>query len=70
MRALETTSAVVMTLGIAVGGLPVECGAAQATLRCPATAQAGQQFIIEIAIDVGTTPLGAYSIAEIGRAHV
>ena len=63
MRALETTSAVVMTLGIAVGGLPVECGAAQATLRCPATAQAGQQFTIEIAIDVGTTPLGAYSIA-------
>jgi len=29
-------------------------------LSCPATAQAGQQFTIEMAIDVGTTPLGAY----------
>jgi len=63
MRALVTTLGVVLTLGIVVGGLPAESGAAQATLGCPATAQAGQQFTIEIAIDVGTTPLGAYSIA-------
>src|SRR5207247_6890117 len=63
MRVLVTTLGVVLTLGIAVGGLPAESGAAQATLSCPATAQAGQQFTIEIAIDVGTTPLGAYSIA-------
>ena len=63
MRALVTTLGVVLTLGIAVGGLPAESGAAQATLGCPATAQAGQQFTIEVAIDVGTTPLGAYSIA-------
>ena len=62
MRALVTTLGVVLTLGIAVG-LPAESGAAQATLSCPATAQAGQQFTIEVAIDVGTTPLGAYSIA-------
>src|SRR3989441_7657459 len=63
MRALVTTLGVVLTLGIAVGGLPAESGAAQATLGCPAMAQAGQQFTIEVAIDVGTTPLGAYSIA-------
>src|SRR3989475_10928394 len=63
MRALVTTLGVVLTLGIVVGGLPAESGAAQATLGCPATAQAGQQFTIEVAIDVGTTPLGAYSIA-------
>src|SRR5437016_10224285 len=63
MRALVTTLGVVLTLGIAVGGLPAESGAAQATLGCPATAQAGQQFTIEVAIDVGTTPLGAYSTA-------
>ena len=60
MRALVTTLGVVLTLGIAVGGLPAESGAAQATRGCPATAQAGQQFTIEIAIDVGTTPRGAY----------
>src|SRR2546427_113065 len=63
MRALVTTLGVVLTPGIAVGGLPAESGAAQATLSCPAMAQAGQQFTIEVAIDVGTTPLGAYSIA-------
>src|SRR2546427_2095817 len=63
MRALVTTLGVVLTLGIVVGGLPAESGAAQATLSCPAMAQAGQQFTIEVAIDVGTTPLGAYSIA-------
>jgi len=63
MRALVTTLGVVLTLGIAVGGLPAESGAAHATLGCPATAHAGRQLGIEIAIDVGTTPLGAYSIA-------
>src|SRR5437870_5093774 len=63
MRALVTALGVVLTLGIAVGGLPAESAAAQATLGCPATVQAGQQLGIEIAINVGTTPLGAYSIA-------
>jgi len=63
MRALVTTLGVVLTLGIAVGGLPAESRAAHATLGCPATAHAGQQLTIELAIDVGTTPLGAYSIA-------
>ena len=59
---LVRTLGVVLTFGIAVSGLPAESGAAQATLGCPATAQAGQQFTIEITVDVGTTPLGAYSI--------
>ena len=63
MRALVTTLGVVLTLGIAVGGLPAESGAAHATLGCPATVHAGRQLGIEVAIDVGTTPLGAYSIA-------
>jgi len=62
MRALVTTLGVVLTLGIAVGGLPAESAAAQATLGCPATVQAGAQLGIEVAINVGTTPLGAYSI--------
>ena len=62
MRAPVTTLGVVLTLGIAVGGLPAESGAAQATLDCPLTAQAGQQFTIEIAIDVGSTPLGSYGV--------
>ena len=62
MRALVTTLVVLLTLGIAVGGLPAESAAAQATLGCPATVQAGAQLGIEIAINVGTTPLGAYSI--------
>src|SRR2546425_533784 len=63
MRAPVTTLGVVLMLGIAVGGLPAESAGAQASLGCPATVQAGQQLTIEIAIDVGTTPLGAYSIA-------
>src|SRR5205809_4499706 len=63
MRALVTTLGVVLTLGMALGGLPAESAAAQATLGCPATVQAGQQLGIEIAINVGTTPLGAYEIA-------
>ena len=63
MRAPVTTLGVVLVLGIAVGGLPAESAGAQASLGCPATVQAGQQLTIEIAIDVGTTPLGAYSMA-------
>src|SRR5438093_3359544 len=63
MRALVTTLVVLLTLGIAVGGLPAESAAAQATLGCPATVQAGAQFVTEVTIDVGTTPLGAYEIA-------
>src|SRR5438552_4946174 len=62
MRVLVTTLAMLVTLGVAVGGLPAESRAAQATLVCPATAQAGQQFVAGVTIDVGpTTALGAYS---------
>src|SRR6266403_2122547 len=62
MRALVRTLGVVLTLGFALGGLPAESWAAQATLGCPAMGQAGQQFTTEVTIDVGTTPLGGYSI--------
>ena len=62
MRVLVTTLGMLVTLGVAVGGLPAESRAAQATLVCPATAQAGQQFVAGVTIDVGTTTaLGAYS---------
>src|SRR5438094_19236 len=62
MRVLVTTLAMLVTLGVAGGGLPAESRAAQATLVCPATAQAGQQFVAGVTIDVGTTTaLGAYS---------
>src|SRR5437762_3453109 len=62
MRVLVTTLAMLVTLGVAVGGLPAESRAAQAPLVCPATAQAGQQFVAGVTIDVGTTTaLGAYS---------
>src|SRR5438094_964004 len=62
MRVLVTTLAMLVTVGVAVGGLPAESRAAQATLVCPATAQAGQQFVAGVTIDVGTTTaLGAYS---------
>src|SRR5438445_320822 len=62
MRALVRTLGVVLTLGFALGGLPAERWAAQATLGCPAMGQAGEQFTTEVTIDVGTTPLGGYSI--------
>src|SRR2546422_11562538 len=62
MRALVRTLGVVLTLGFALGGLPAESWAAQATLGCPAMVQAGQQFTTEVTIDVGATPLGGYSI--------
>src|SRR5438132_834177 len=59
---LVRTLGVVLTLGFALGGLPAKSWAAQATLGCPAMVQAGQQFTTEVTIDVGTTPLGGYSI--------
>ena len=63
MRSLLRAVATVATVVAATALVATASYAAQATLSCPATAQAGQQFTIEIAIDVGTTPLGAYSIA-------
>ena len=62
MRSLLKTFGIVLTLLMAVGGLSAESRAAQATLGCPGTAQGGQQFAVEVTIDVGTRPLGAYRI--------
>src|SRR5882724_13260063 len=62
MRSRLTTFGVLLTLGIARGGLPAEGRAAQAMLSCPGMAQAGQPLTVEVTIAVGTTPLGAYSI--------
>src|SRR5882724_2474688 len=62
MRSRLTTFGMLLTLGIARGGLPAEGRAAQAMLSCPGMAQAGQPLTVEVTIAVGTTPLGAYSI--------
>src|SRR5204863_8003925 len=62
MRSRLTTLGMLLTLGIALGGLPAEGRAAQAMLSCPGMAQAGQPLTVEMTIAVGTTPLGAYSI--------
>ncbi len=62
MRSRLTTLGMLLTLGIALGGLPAEGRAAQAMLSCPGMAQAGQPLTVEVTIAVGTTPLGAYSI--------
>ena len=62
MRSQLTTLGMLLTLGIALGGLPAEGRAAQAMLSCPGMAQAGQPLTVEMTIAVGTTPLGAYSI--------
>jgi len=62
MRSRLTTFGMLLTLGIALGGLPAEGRAAQAMLSCPGMAQAGQPLTVEVTIAVGTTPLGAYSI--------
>src|SRR5947207_2707765 len=62
MSSRLTTLGMLLTLGIALGGLPAEGRAAQAMLSCPGMAQAGQPLTVEMTIAVGTTPLGAYSI--------
>ena len=62
MRSRLTTFGMLLTLGVALGGLPAEGRAAQAMLSCPGMAQAGQPLTVEMTIAVGTTPLGAYSI--------
>ena len=62
MRSRLTTFGMLLTLGVALGGLPAEGRAAQAMLSCPGMAQAGQPLTVEVTIAVGTTPLGAYSI--------
>src|SRR5215468_10951321 len=42
--------------------VPSSAHAAQVTLDCPGPAPAGGQFVGEVFVDVGTTPLGAYGI--------
>src|SRR5881296_3800782 len=57
MRSRLTTLGMLLTLGIALGGVPAEGRAAQAMLSCPGMAQAGQPLTVEVTIAVGTTPL-------------
>jgi len=56
------TAALVLAV-VLLGLVSAAAAAAQATLSCPATAQAGQRFVTELTIDVRpTTALGAYSV--------
>src|SRR5439155_1035566 len=55
--------AIIAVASLAMAFIPSLSHAAQAALGCPGTVQAGAQFVTEVTIDVGTTPLGAYSIA-------
>src|SRR5438046_8411280 len=48
---------------VATAFIPAPSQAAQAALGCPGTVQTGAQFVTEVTVDVGTTPLGSYSIA-------
>lgn len=53
--------AIIVPLLVAL--LAVRSGAAVVAIACPATPPAqGDQFISEVSIDVGTTPLGAYTV--------
>src|SRR5438876_1153471 len=47
---------------VATAFIPAPSQAAQAALGCPGTVQTGAQFVTEVTVDVGTTPLGSYSI--------
>ena len=63
MRVSLTGLAALLMMATATQGLlPAAAAAAQVTLSCPAMAQAGAQFVTEVTIDVGTTPLGSYGI--------
>src|SRR5438552_3472827 len=66
-RAMEmVTPRLIFALVVAtvfVGLVATPATAAQVNLSsCPATVPAGGQFVGEILIDVGATPLGAYSV--------
>ena len=65
MRSRLTTFGMLLTLGVARGGMPAEGRAAQAMLSCPGMAQAGQPLTVEVTIAVGTTPLGAYRSSSV-----
>jgi hypothetical protein len=51
-----------LCISVVLGVAPKPAGAAVAALSCPATVDAGGQFVAEVVINVDTTPLGAYGI--------
>src|SRR5213083_3428691 len=59
---LPSRWAIIALSSVATAFIPSLSHAAQAALGCPGTVQAGDQFVTEVTIDVGTTPLGAYGI--------
>src|SRR5262245_37857901 len=59
IRHLPGVIALMLTAGLVTSNAS---HAAQATLRCPATVQVGEELTTEVTVDVGTTPLGAYSL--------
>jgi hypothetical protein len=62
IRHLPRVIALMLTAGAAGLFTSSTSHAAQATLHCPATVQTGEQLVAEVTVDVGTMPLGAYSL--------
>ena len=62
IRRLPSVVALILTAGTAGLVTGTASHAAQATLGCPGTVQTGEQLATGITVDVGTTPLGAYSL--------
>src|SRR5881397_785905 len=54
--------AIVALASVATAFIPSLSQAAEAALGCPGTVQAGAQFVTEVTIGVGTTPLGSYGV--------
>ena len=60
---LPSRWAIIALASVATAFIPSLSHAAQAALVCPpGTVQAGDQFVTEVTIDVGTTPLGSYGV--------
>src|SRR5881296_1303438 len=59
---LSLPRASIALASVATAFIPARSQAAQATLGCPGTVQAGAQFVTEVTIGVGTTPLGSYGV--------
>ena len=62
IRRLPSVVALILTAGTAGLVTGTASHAAQATLGCPGTVQTGEQLATGITVDVGTPPLGAYSL--------
>jgi hypothetical protein len=60
MSRLQTVITMIVTAAAVLIGTATH--AADATLACAGAVQVGQQLATEITVDVGTTPLGAYSV--------